>query len=54
MSNEKLLDGIISIRMTGNKNHNVNTTPSFLINGKKIEAFEFNDFEMLFKDTLGQ
>ena len=54
MSNEKLLDGIISVRMTGNKKHNVNTTPSFLINGEKIQAFEFSDFEMLFKDTLGQ
>ena len=54
MSNEKLLDGIISVRMTGNKKHNVNTTPSFLINGENIQAFEFSDFEMLFKDALGQ
>ena len=54
MSNEKLLDGIISVRMTGNKKHNVNTTPSFLINGEKIQAFEFSDFEMLLKNTLGQ
>ena len=54
MSNEKLLDGIISVRMTGNKKHNVNTTPSFLINGEKIQAFEFSDFEALFKDIQGQ
>ena len=54
MSNEKLLDGIISVRMTGNKKHNVNTTPSFLIDGEKIQAFEFSDFEALFKDVLGQ
>jgi protein-disulfide isomerase len=54
MSNEKLLDGIISVRMTGNKKHNVNTTPSFLIDGEKIPAFEFSDFEALFKDILGQ
>ena len=54
MSNEKLLDGIISVRMTGNKKHNVNTTPSFLINGEKIQAFEFSDFEALFKDILGR
>jgi protein-disulfide isomerase len=54
MSNEKLLDGIISVRMTGNKKHNVNTTPSFLIDGEKIQAFEFSDFEALFKDILGQ
>ena len=54
MSNEKLLDGIISVRMTGNKKHNVNTTPSFLIGGEKIQAFEFSDFEALFKDILGQ
>ena len=54
MSNEKLLDGIISVRMTGNKKHKVNTTPSFLIDGEKIQAFEFSDFEALFKDILGQ
>ena len=54
MSNEKLLDGIISVRMTGNKKHNVNTTPSFLIDGEKIQAFEFSDFEALFKDILSQ
>ena len=54
MSNERLLDGIISVRMTGNKKHNVNTTPSFLIGGEKIQAFEFSDFEALFKDILGQ
>ena len=54
MNNEKLLDGIISVRMTGNKKHNVNTTPSFLIDGEKIQAFEFSDFEALFKDILGQ
>ena len=54
MSNEKLLDGIISVRMTGNKKHDVNTTPSFLIDGEKIQAFEFSDFEALFKDILGQ
>ena len=54
MSNEKLLDGIISVRMTGNKKHNVNTTPSFLINGEKIQAFEFSDFEALFKGIPGQ
>ncbi|MDC0158217.1 DsbA family protein [Rhodospirillaceae bacterium] len=54
MSNETLLDGIISGRMTGNKKHDVNTTPSFLINGEKIQAFEFSDFEALFNDILGQ
>ena len=54
MSNERLLDGIISVRMTGNKKHNVNTTPSFLIDGEKIQAFEFSDFEALFEDILGQ
>ena len=54
MSNERLLDGIISVRMTGNKKHNVNTTPSFLIDGEKIQAFEFSDFDALIKDILGQ
>ena len=52
MTSDKLLDGIISIRMTGNKKYDVNTTPSFLLDGQKIDAFEFEEFETLLDKAL--
>ena len=52
MTSNKLLDGIISIRMNGNKKYDVNTTPSFLLNGQKIDAFEFEKFEILLDKAL--
>ena len=47
MTNAKLLDAIIAMRLEGNKKYDVSSTPSFLLNGKKINAFEFGDFEKL-------
>ena len=47
MTNGKLLDAIIAMRLEGNKKYDVNSTPSFLLNGEKINAFEFGDFEKL-------
>jgi protein-disulfide isomerase len=52
MTSDKLLDGIISIRMTGNKKYDVNTTPSFLLDGQKIDAFEFEEFETLLDKAI--
>ena len=52
MTSDKLLDGIISIRMNGNKKYDVNTTPAFLLDGQKIDAFEFEEFETLLDKAL--
>ena len=51
MTNGKLLDAIIALRLEGNKKYDVNSTPSFVLNGKKISAFEFGDFEKLFAEA---
>jgi protein-disulfide isomerase len=47
MTNGKLLDGIIASRLEGSKKHNVDSTPSFLLDGEKVRAFTFEDFEEL-------
>ena len=52
MTNDKLLDGIIAMRMDGNKIHGIDTTPSFLLNGKKISAFDFEEFDELLNQAL--
>ncbi len=52
MSNEKLLDGIIRIRLEGEKKYKVRTTPSFLLNGEKIDAYNFDEFESLISKLI--
>ena len=47
MTNGNLLDAIIAMRLEGNKKYDVSSTPSFLLNGEKVSAFEFDDFEKL-------
>ena len=45
MKDTKLLDGIVGMRMEGNKKYGVDTTPSFLHGTEKVRAFEFEEFE---------
>jgi protein-disulfide isomerase len=52
MTNDKLLDGIIAMRMEGTKIHGIDTTPSFLLNDKKISAFDFEEFDKLLNKAL--
>ncbi|MDG2285331.1 MAG: DsbA family protein [Alphaproteobacteria bacterium] len=47
MTDGKLLDGIIASRLDGSKNHAIESTPSFLLDGEKIRAYTFEDFEEL-------
>lgn len=47
MTDGKLLDGIIAMRLEGNKEHDVNSTPSFLLNDEKISAFDFESFDTI-------
>ena len=52
MDDTKLLDGIIKARMEGHSNHGVDTTPSFLIGGKKIKAFDFEELDKAIQKEL--
>lgn len=47
MANEKLLDGILEIRLEGTEKYDVRSTPSFVLDGEKISAFEFEEFDAL-------
>jgi protein-disulfide isomerase len=47
MTNAKLLDGIIASRLEGSKKHEVESTPSFLLDGEKVRAYTFEEFEEL-------
>ena len=51
MKNEELLNGIIASRVNGSQQHNISSTPSFLLNGKKIEAWTVADFERLLAEA---
>jgi protein-disulfide isomerase len=47
MTDPKLLDGIIASRLEGSKKHDVDSTPSFLLDGERVRAFTFEEFEEL-------
>ena len=38
--------------MEGHSNHGVDTTPSFLIGGKKIKAFDFEELDKAIQKEL--
>jgi protein-disulfide isomerase len=45
MTNPKLLDGIIAMRLEGSKKYEIESTPSFLLEDEKIRAYTFEEFE---------
>lgn len=52
--NTKLLDSIVQIRVDGEKTHGVDSTPTFLIGGKKISGAQpFEEFDKLLKSLPG-
>tara|TARA_B100001027_G_scaffold216319_1_gene192330 strand:- start:480 stop:1115 length:636 start_codon:yes stop_codon:yes gene_type:complete len=52
MDDTQLLDGIIKARMEGNQKYGIDTTPSFLIGGKRIKAFEFEKLDKAIQREL--
>lgn len=53
MTDEKLLDFILNERLTATKEHDINSTPSFVMNGRKLEdVFTFESFEEVIEDAL--
>jgi len=52
MDDTQLLDGIIKARMEGNTKYGIDTTPSFLIGGKRIKAFEFEKLDKAIQQEL--
>lgn len=54
MNDEKLLDGILKIRLGGQKDHDVDSTPTFVIDHKKIVGAQpFESFREVIDPLLG-
>ena len=50
----KLMDAIVQVRLDGEKTHGVDSTPTFIIGGKKISGAEpFETFDKLLKSLPG-
>lgn len=47
MTNDKLLDGIIAMRLVGSQKYDISSTPSFLHDGAKVDAYTFEEFDEL-------
>jgi len=54
MSNEALLDGILKIRLGGQQDHDVNSTPTFVIGSEKVVGAQpFETFQKAIEPQLG-
>jgi protein-disulfide isomerase len=51
LANEALQDGILQMRLDGQMEYQVNSTPSFIIGGKKVTNMSYADFNDLLKDA---
>ena len=49
MTDGKLLDGIIAMRLEGSEKYEVSSTPTFLLNDEKISAYDFDAFDTLLR-----
>jgi protein-disulfide isomerase len=47
MTDGKLLDGIIAMRLEGSEKYEVSSTPTFLLNDEKVSAYDFDAFDTL-------
>lgn len=54
MTNQTLLDGILEQRLEGQRQYEVNSTPTFIINGTKLSGNQtFETFQDAFEDIIG-
>lgn len=51
LANEELADGILEMRLEGQMEYDVNSTPSFVIDGKKISNLPYDDLNDLLEDA---
>lgn len=53
MTDEKLLDFILNERLAATRDFDINSTPSFVMNGRKLDGvFSFESFEEAIADAL--
>jgi len=51
LANEALQDGILQMRLEGQMEYDINSTPSFVIDGKKVSNLPYEDLNELLKDA---
>lgn len=51
LANEALQDGILQMRLEGQMEYDIKSTPSFVIDGKKITNLPYEDFNELLEDA---
>jgi protein-disulfide isomerase len=51
LANDALQDGILQVRLDGQMQYDINSTPSFVIDGKKVTNLPYKDFNELLEDA---
>lgn len=51
LANDALQDGILQMRLEGQMQYDINSTPSFVIDGKKVTNLPYDDFNELLEDA---
>jgi protein-disulfide isomerase len=51
LANDALQDGILQMRLEGQMEYEIKSTPSFVINGKAVPNLPFEDFNKLLEDA---
>ncbi len=51
LANEELRDGILQMRLDGQMEFDINSTPSFVVNGKKVSNLPYDDFKEILEEA---
>ena len=51
LANEALQDGILQMRLEGQMEYGVDSTPSFVVNGKKVTNLPYDEFSEILEDA---
>lgn len=51
LANDALQDGILQMRLDGQMEYDINSTPSFVVDGKKVTNLPYDDFNDLLEDA---
>lgn len=51
LANEELQDGILQMRLDGQMEFDINSTPSFVVNGKKVSNLPYDDFKEILEEA---
>ncbi len=52
LANEALQDGILQMRLEGQMEYGIDSTPSFVVNGKKVTNLPYDEFSEILEDAV--